>query len=81
MYFCVLSDELKTMDTELKFAKDKLAEIVGQANDTQMLVSATHNDSLAIYRDIYAISLPDINATVMKQNISNLNAEVWTYIL
>jgi len=70
------SDELKVLDTEFNYVKDRLGAIVGQANETQELVSAIHNDSLTIYRDIYAINLPDVNATVLKQNISNLNAEV-----
>jgi len=71
-----ISDELKILDTEFNYVKDKLGAIIGQANETQELVSMIHNDSLTIYRDIYAINLPDINATVLKQNISNLNAEV-----
>lgn len=64
------------LDTEVNYAKDRLGVIVGQANETQELVSATHNDSLTIYRDIYAINLPDIDAGVLKRNISNLNAQV-----
>lgn len=69
------------MDTEFNYVKDKLGAIIGQANETQELVSMIHNDSLTIYRDIYAINLPDINATVLKQNISNLNAEVLLLLL
>lgn len=64
------------MDTEFNFVKDKLSVIIGQANETQELVSMINNDSLTIYRDIYTINLPEINVTVLKQNVSNLNAEV-----
>lgn len=74
--YCLSSDELKTLDTEFNFVKDKLNVIIGQANETQELVSMINNDSLTIYRDIYTINLPDVNITVLKQNISNLNAEV-----
>lgn len=75
-YLCVFSDELKVLDTEFNYVKDKLNQIIEQASETQESVSMINNDSLAIYRDIYAISLPDVNPTVMKQNISKLNAEV-----
>lgn len=64
------------MDTEFNYVKDKLVEIIGQANEAQESVSMINNDSLTIYRDIYAINLPDINLEDLKQNISNLNAEV-----
>ncbi|XP_050422694.1 laminin subunit gamma-1 isoform X2 [Adelges cooleyi] len=71
-----ISDELKTLDTEMNFVKDKLNAIVEQANETKDLVAMINNDSLAIYSDIYAINLPDINATAMKQNASALNLEI-----
>ncbi|XP_050538498.1 laminin subunit gamma-1, partial [Daktulosphaira vitifoliae] len=71
-----ISDELKTLDAELNYVKDRLDAIVEQANETHELVSMINNDSLAIYRDIYAINLPDINASLMKQNASNLNLEI-----
>lgn len=74
--FVVLSEELKTLDTELNYVKDKLGAVIERANETQEMVSMISNDSLSIYRDIYAINLPDINVTLLKQNISNLNAEV-----
>lgn len=64
------------MDTEVNYVKDKLNSIINQANEAQELVTMVNNDSLTIYRDIYAINLPDINVTLLKQNISNLNAEV-----
>lgn len=64
------------MNTEFNFVKDKLNAIIEQANETQEWVSQINNDSLTIYRDIYAINLPDINISALKQNISNLNAEV-----
>ncbi|XP_025424275.1 laminin subunit gamma-1 isoform X2 [Sipha flava] len=71
-----ISDELKDLDTEFNYVKDKLlVEIIGQANEAQESVSMINNDSLTIYRDIYAINLPDINLADLKQNISNLNAE------
>lgn len=74
--FGIFSDELKTLDTELNYVKDKLGAVIERANETQEMVSMISNDSLSIYRDIYAINLPDINVTLLKQNISNLNAEV-----
>jgi len=64
------------LDTEVNYVKDKLNSIINQANEAQELVTMVNNDSLTIYRDIYAINLPDINVTLLKQNISNLNAEV-----
>lgn len=70
------SDELKILDTEFNYVKDKLSEIIGQANDTQEMVSLIHNESLTIYRDIFAINLPDINKEALKQNITNLNEQV-----
>ncbi|VVC25129.1 Hypothetical protein CINCED_3A009745 [Cinara cedri] len=70
-----ISDELKTLDTELNYVKDKLGAVIERANETQEMVSMISNDSLSIYRDIYAINLPDINVTLLKQNISNLNAD------
>lgn len=76
LYLCMISDELKILDTEFNFVKDKLSEIIGQANDTEEMVSLIHNDSLTIYRDIFAINLPDINKLALKQNITNLNAQV-----
>jgi len=72
----VLSDELRSLDTEMNFVKDRLGAIIELADETQGTVSKINNDSLTIYRDIYAINLPDINVTTLKQNISNLNAEV-----
>lgn len=73
----MFSDELKELDTEFNYVKDKLlVEIIGQANEAQETVSMINNDSLTIYRDIYAINLPDINLADLKQNISNLNADV-----
>lgn len=56
--------------------KDRLGDIIELASETQDSVSKINNDSLTIYRDIYAINLPDINVMNLKQNISNLNAEV-----
>lgn len=77
IYVHLFSDELKDLDTEFNYVKDKLlVEIIGQANEAQESVSMINNDSLTIYRDIYAINLPDINLADLKQNISNLNAEV-----
>jgi hypothetical protein len=77
IYVYLFSDELKDLDTEFNYVKDKLlVEIIGQANEAQESVSMINNDSLTIYRDIYAINLPDINLADLKQNISNLNAEV-----
>lgn len=67
---------MKSLDTEMNYVKDKLNSIITQANEAQELVTKVNNDSLTIYRDIYAINLPDVNVTVLKQNISNLNAEV-----
>lgn len=64
------------MDTEVNYVKDKLNSIINQANEAQEMVTTVNNDSLTIYRDIYAINLPDVNVTLLKQNISNLNAEV-----
>lgn len=64
------------MDTEFNYIKDKLGAIVVLADETQESVSKINNDSLSIYRDIYAINLPDINVMALKQNISNLNVEV-----
>lgn len=61
----------------MNYVKDRLDAIVEQANETHELVSMINNDSLAIYRDIYAINLPDINASLMKQNATNLNLEVY----
>lgn len=76
MYNNTFSDELKSLETEVNYVKDKLNTIITQANEAQELVTMVNNDSLSIYRDIYAINLPDVNVTVMKQNISTLNAEV-----
>jgi len=76
IYNNAFSDELKSLETEVNYVKDKLNTIITQANEAQELVSMVNNDSLSIYRDIYAINLPDVNVTVMKQNISSLNAEV-----
>lgn len=70
------SEELKSLDTEVNYVKDKLNTIITSANEAQELVTMVNNDSLTIYRDIYAINLPDVNVTNLKQNISNLNAEV-----
>jgi len=64
------------LDTEVNYVKDKLNSIINQANEAQEMVTTVNNDSLTIYRDIYAINLPDVNVTLLKQNISNLNAEV-----
>lgn len=64
------------MDTEVNYVKDKLNTIITSANEAQELVTMVNNDSLTIYRDIYAINLPDVNVAVLKENISNLNAEV-----
>lgn len=60
--------------------KDKLNAIIELASDTQDSVSMIHNDSLNIYRDIYAINVPDINAANLKQNISALNMMVGSII-
>ncbi|CAI6348984.1 unnamed protein product [Macrosiphum euphorbiae] len=70
-----ISDELKSLDTEVNYVKDKLNTIITSANEAQELVTMVNNDSLTIYRDIYAINLPDVNVAVLKENISNLNAE------
>lgn len=78
---CLNSDELKSLDTEINFVKDKLGNIIELANETQDTVSKINNDSLTIYRDIYAINLPDIDVPNLKENISNLNAEVKYLIL
>jgi len=64
------------LDTEVNYVKDKLNTIITSANEAQELVTMVNNDSLTIYRDIYAINLPDVNVAVLKENISNLNAEV-----
>lgn len=64
------------MDTEVNYVKDKLSTIITSANEAQELVTMVNNDSLTIYRDIYAINLPDVNVAVLKENISNLNTEV-----
>jgi len=64
------------LDTEVNYVKDKLNTIITSATEAQELVTMVNNDSLTIYRDIYAINLPDVNVTNLKQNISNLNAEV-----
>lgn len=76
MFFRVFSEELKTLDTEFNFVKDKLGAILEQANETQDFVSKIHNDSLEIYRDIYAINLPETNSQDLKRNVTNLNTEV-----
>lgn len=64
------------MDTEVNYVKDKLNTIITSANEAQELVTMVNNDSLTIYRDIYAINLPDVNVAALKENITNLNAEV-----
>lgn len=76
----MLSDELKTLDTEFNYMKDKLNAIIELASETQDSVSKINNDSLNIYRDIYAINVPDINAANLKQNISALNTMVGSTI-
>lgn len=73
----LLSDELKSLDTEFNYVKDKLNVVIELASETQDSVSKINNDSLNIYSDInYAIEIPDINVTILKQNISALNSEV-----
>jgi len=64
------------LDTEVNYVKDKLNTIITSANEAQELVTMVNNDSLTIYRDIYAINLPDVNVAALKENITNLNAEV-----
>ncbi|XP_018901355.2 laminin subunit gamma-1 isoform X1 [Bemisia tabaci] len=60
------SDELKKLGNDLSFTKEKLDLTISDTSDTKKLVDEVHTEALAIYRDIYALSIPDSNFEDLK---------------
>ena len=62
------SSELRKLGGDVVQLGQKLEGIKGLAASTSSRVNDVHQDALSIYRDIYALTLPDINVPKIKED-------------
>lgn len=67
-----ISIELQYLKSRLVFTGEKLNSTADQIKETSGQVNTAYNESLAIYRDVYSLTVPSVDVPSIKANAENL---------
>lgn len=56
------------LNSSLVFTGEKLNETINQVKEAKDQVSLAHNESLLIYRDVFALNIPVVDLNMIKEN-------------
>lgn len=70
------SDELKLLGSDLAGVRDNLDMTKNLAADVKGHVGNVHTDALALYTDVYALTVPSVDTDSLKNGAQNIANEV-----
>uniref|UniRef100_A0A8D9B170 Laminin subunit gamma-1 n=1 Tax=Cacopsylla melanoneura TaxID=428564 RepID=A0A8D9B170_9HEMI len=69
------SNDLRALESDLMLTSQNLDQTLGAAQDAKQRVNATEKEALAVFRDIYAVSVPDVKPDIIKANALGASKE------
>ncbi|KAI5735373.1 hypothetical protein M8J77_017507 [Diaphorina citri] len=69
------SNDLRSLESDLMLTQQNLEQTLGAAQDAQQRVNATKKEALELYRDIFALSVPDVKADNIKADAQAVSKE------
>ncbi|KAL1456196.1 hypothetical protein WDU94_000943, partial [Cyamophila willieti] len=69
------SNDLRALESDLMLTSQNLDQTLGAAQDAKQRVNATEKEALAVFRDIYAVSVPDVKADIIRVNALSASKE------
>ncbi|XP_075230002.1 laminin subunit gamma-1 isoform X2 [Lycorma delicatula] len=70
-----ISDELRLLGSDLAHVRDNLEMTKHLAADAKGHVGNVHTDALALFTDVHALTIPNIDTASMKNDAQNIAAE------